>query len=84
MTLIENSPVFKNEAHMFAVVMPEMQKLLNKVKPNAYQPFGAKHIYSSLEPRSIAIVLQDLKREGFKLAQGDLGLDLNHAQALKL
>ncbi|PSN29269.1 hypothetical protein C0J52_28191 [Blattella germanica] len=76
--LIENSPVFKNEAHMFAVVMPEMQKLLNKVKPNAYQPFGAKHIYSSLEPRSIAIVLQDLKREGFKLAQGDLGLDLNH------
>ncbi|PSN54120.1 hypothetical protein C0J52_09452 [Blattella germanica] len=76
--LMEQSPVFKNETHMYAVIIPEMQNLLNKAKHKNYQPLAAKYIYHSTKPQPVAIVLQDLKREGFKLAEQNLGLDMNH------
>ncbi|PSN36161.1 hypothetical protein C0J52_17002 [Blattella germanica] len=73
------SHIFIREIEAFSQVMPAMQALFDEVCPGMFQPFAAKYIFSSTKPQPTSIVLEDLKRNGFKLAEVDLGLDLKHS-----
>ncbi|KAJ9581045.1 hypothetical protein L9F63_023769 [Diploptera punctata] len=66
---------FVREAKVFSEINSQILKEAS-IKNN--QPFGAKCFYSTTEPWYEAIVLEDLKKEGFQLATVDLGLDLKH------
>ncbi|XP_069690933.1 uncharacterized protein [Periplaneta americana] len=71
--------VFIQEAAAFAIVFPAMYNLLNEVPSISNQPFAAKYFYSHSDETVSSIVLQDLKVEGFRLADNRTsGLDLKH------
>ncbi|PSN39643.1 hypothetical protein C0J52_23421 [Blattella germanica] len=70
--------LFGREFQALKVVLPELHGLLEEVAPGEYQPFAATClILQEVENRTV-IVLDDLKAQGFKMAQRRLGLDLDH------
>ncbi|XP_069690925.1 uncharacterized protein [Periplaneta americana] len=70
--------VFEREVKMLRDIIPEMNRLLEEIMPGKCQPFGAKFIYSHKGTENNVIVLEDLKKTGFKMADKSKGLDLNH------
>ncbi|XP_069690921.1 uncharacterized protein [Periplaneta americana] len=77
--IIGMKKVFDQETAAFAIVFPEMYNLLNEVPSLSNQPFAAKYFYSHSDETVSSIVLQDLKVEGFRLADNRIsGLDLKH------
>jgi hypothetical protein len=51
---------------------------MEEIAPGEYQPFGAKYLYSCEGQPANAIVLEDLKKQGFTMAERTFGLDMNH------
>ncbi|KAJ9582753.1 hypothetical protein L9F63_022898 [Diploptera punctata] len=74
--ILEDCDVFRAEAKTFTDVHVLISKLLQKAFPDSYQPIAANCIYTQELPT--AIVLDDLKKQGFKLASVTHGLDLKH------
>ncbi|XP_069690901.1 uncharacterized protein [Periplaneta americana] len=76
--MLTKSNVFEQEINTFTTVLPAVEQLLKKIYKENFSPIAAKYLYSSADKEKIAIVLEDLKVQGFKLAERDLGLDLKH------
>ena len=74
--MVEKSTFFTKESATYIDLFTPMLKSLKDALDDKFQPFAAKCIYSSTDPT--AIVFEDLKRQGFKLANVTHGLDLNH------
>ncbi|PSN29205.1 hypothetical protein C0J52_28299 [Blattella germanica] len=55
-----------------------MHRLLEEVSPGKFPPFSAKHLYSNCDQSIPAIVLEDIKEQGFRLADRIRGLDVKH------
>ncbi|KDR14785.1 uncharacterized protein LOC110834192 isoform X2 [Zootermopsis nevadensis] len=70
--------IYNHEISIYTIVFPAMFHLLNKISTWNYQPFAAKYLYSHSDNLTATLVMEDLKTKGFKLAERDLGLDLNH------
>ncbi|XP_069690906.1 uncharacterized protein [Periplaneta americana] len=71
--------VFYHEKAVYAVVLPAMYNLLNEVPSLSNQLFAAKYFYSHLDETAPSIVMEDLKVNGFRLAdKKQSGLDLKH------
>ena len=58
--------------------MPSLQRLLRNSSLENYQPLSPNLLYTVSDLPQRAIVMQDLKAEGFKMADCTRGLDLKH------
>ncbi|KAJ9590309.1 hypothetical protein L9F63_027852, partial [Diploptera punctata] len=76
---VKISNVFMQEVNAFTDVHGALSAILEDAIPDL-QPFAAKCIYVHHAPQARGMVLEDLKTEGFRLANVSLGLDLKHCQ----
>jgi hypothetical protein len=73
-----DSGVFEREAGALMTIMPAVYRLLEDKSPREFQPCTVRCLnYHSGSPAT-AIVLDDLKEEGFRLADKTVGLDMQH------
>ena len=63
---------------MFRDVLPAMYELLEEASPGKYQKLAAQHIYSIPDSKKPLLVLEDLKPEGFRMAEGLHGVNMDH------
>ena len=59
-------------------VMPAIYRLLDDKSPGEFQPWTARCLYYHSGSPETAIVLDDLKEHGFRLADRTVGLDMQH------
>ena len=59
-------------------IMPAVHRLLDEKSPGEFQPFTAKCLYYHSGSPAFALVLDDLKEKGFRLADRTVGLDMQH------
>jgi hypothetical protein len=70
--------MFDRESGAFLTIMPAVYRLLDQKSPGEFQPCTARCLhYQSGSPAS-ALVLDDLKEQGFRLADRTVGLDMQH------
>ncbi|XP_069690924.1 uncharacterized protein [Periplaneta americana] len=73
-----NGNLFEREVAMLRDVIPAMNHLIEEIMPGKCQPFAAKYVYSRIGPCKSTIVLEDLNKKGFKMAERTTGLDMEH------
>jgi hypothetical protein len=74
---VRDGGLFDREIKVFTNTLPSLHRLLSELS-GKYQPFSANFFYTiSCLPTSV-LVLEDLKAQGFKMAERTAGLDLNH------
>lgn len=76
--MIMEGGIFSREIKLFTSILPSLHRLLTDASPGKYQPFSANFYYSASGLPTCAIVMEDLKAQGFKMAERTVGLDLNH------
>jgi len=59
-------------------IMPAVYRLLDDKSPGEFQPYTARCLYYHTGPPATTIVLDDLKEQGFRLADRTDGLDMQH------
>jgi hypothetical protein len=59
-------------------IMPAVYRLLDNKSPGQFKPFTARCLYYHSESPASALVLDDLKEQGFRLADRTVGLDMQH------
>jgi hypothetical protein len=70
--------VFEREAGALMTNMPALYRLLNDKSPGEFQPFTARCLYYHSGSPASVIVLEDLKEQGFKMADRTVGMDMQH------
>lgn len=70
--------IFEREIKTFFLVLPSLHSLIRSASPENYQPFSPNALYTANGHPSYAIVMEDLKAQGFKMAERTSGLDMNH------
>lgn len=75
---VKDSGLFHNEGAMLGKYVPEMNALLKEKSSKHFQPFAARCLHHGTTP-SPFIVLEDLKPQGFVIADRHRGLGLRHA-----
>jgi fructosamine-3-kinase len=60
--------------------MPAVYRLLEDKSPGKFQPYTARCLYYHTGTTATAIVLDDLKEQGFRLADSTDMLDMQHCQ----
>jgi hypothetical protein len=70
--------VFEREAGALMTIMPALYRLLDHKSPGEFQLFTARCLYYHSGSPTPAIVLDDLKEQGFKIPNGTAGLDMQH------
>ncbi|KAJ9582748.1 hypothetical protein L9F63_022893 [Diploptera punctata] len=76
--ITSNGQMFVKEMTMYRDVLPAMHRALEKVSPGTCERFGAEYIYSITDSDKPVIVLEDLKKLGFTMAERLNGLDMDH------
>ena len=59
-------------------VMPAVYRLLDNKSPGKFQPCTARCLYYHSGSPATALVLEDLKEQGFRIADRTVGLDMQH------
>ena len=59
-------------------IMPAVYRLLDDKSLGEFQPYTARCLYYHTGSPATAIVLDDLKEQGFRLADRTVGLDMQH------
>jgi len=75
---VSESGIFEREAGALMTIMPTIYRLLDDKSPGEFQPCTARCLYYYSESTATAIVLDDLKEQGFRLADRTVGLDMQH------
>jgi hypothetical protein len=60
------------------MITPAVYRLLDDKSPGEFQPFTARCLYYHSGSPASAIVLDDLKEQGFKMVDRTVGLDMQH------
>jgi hypothetical protein len=63
-------------------IMPVVYRLLGDKSPGEFQPCAARYLHYHTGSPATAIVLDDLKEQGFRLADRTFGLDMQHCLLL--
>jgi hypothetical protein len=58
--------------------MPALHRLLDDKSPGEFQPCTARCLYYHTGPPAPALVLEDLKEQGFRMADRTVELDMQH------
>jgi hypothetical protein len=75
---MSESDVFEREAGALMTIMPAAYRLLEDKSPGKFQPYTARCLYYHSGSPKTAIVLDDLKEQGFRMADRTVGLDMQH------
>ena len=59
-------------------IMPAVYRLLDDKSPGEFHPFTARGLYYHSGSPATAIVLDDLKEQGFRMVDRTVGLDMQH------
>ena len=59
-------------------IMPAVYRLLDDKSPGEFQPCNARCLYYHCGSPETALVLDDLKEQGFRMADRTVGLDMQH------
>ena len=78
MQKIRDRSVFEREINTYTLILPSLQRLLSNSSLENYQPLSPDLLYTDSDLPQQVIVMQDLKAEGFKMADKTRGLDLKH------
>jgi len=70
--------MFEGEYGAFMKIMPAVYRLLDDKSPGEFKPWTATCLYYNSGFPASALVLDDLKEEGFRLANRTVGLDMQH------
>ena len=70
--------MFERESGAFIKIMPDVYRLLDDKSPGRFKPWTARCLYYQSSSPAAALVLDDLKEEGFSLADTTVGLDMQH------
>lgn len=76
--IVSESNMFNREAGAFITLMPAVYRLLDEASPGEFQPCTASCLYYHSGSPASAIVLDDLKEQGFRMADRTVGLDMQH------
>jgi hypothetical protein len=76
--VVAESRIFEREAGAFMTIMPAVYRLLDDKSPGEFQPFTARCLYYHSGSPAPVLVLDDLKEQGFRLADRTVGLDMQH------
>jgi hypothetical protein len=60
------------------MIMPALYRLLDDKSPGEFKPWAARCLYYHSGSPASALVLDDLKEQGFRLADTTVGLDMQH------
>jgi hypothetical protein len=70
--------MFEREAGAFTTITPAAVLLLDEISTREFQPFAPRCLYYHSGSPTSAIVLDDLKEQGFRMADVTDGLDMKH------
>ena len=70
--------MFERESGAYMKILPAVYRLLDYKSPGEFKPFTAKCLYNHSGSPASSLVLEDLKEEGFRLADRKVGLDMQH------
>jgi hypothetical protein len=70
--------VFEREAGAFMAIMPNIYRLLDDKSPGEFKPCTATCLYYHSGSPASVLVLDDLKEQGFRMADRTVGLDMQH------
>jgi hypothetical protein len=75
---MSESGTFQREAGALMTIMPAIYRLIDEKSPGEFQPFAARCLYYHSGSPASAIVLEDLKEQGFRMADSTVGMDMQH------
>jgi hypothetical protein len=75
---ISESGIFEREAGAIMTIIPAVYRLLEDKSPGEFQPCTPRCLYYHSGSPTSAIVLDDLKEQGFRMADRTVGLDIKH------
>ena len=70
--------MFERESGTFMRIMPAVYRILEEKSPGESKPWTARCLYYHSGSPASALVLDDLKEQGFNLADRTVGLDMQH------
>ena len=70
--------MYERESGAYMTIMPAFYRLLEDKSLGEFKPFTARCLYYQSGSPAAALVLDDLKEEGFRLADRTVGLDMQH------
>jgi hypothetical protein len=76
--VISEAGLFEQEAGALTTIIPAVYRLLYNKSPEEFQPFAPRCLYYHSGSPTSAIVLDDLKEQGFRMADKRVGLDMKH------
>jgi hypothetical protein len=75
---MSESGIFERESGALMTIMPAVYRLLDDKSPGEFQPFAARCLYYHCGSPPLALVLADLKEQAFRMADKNVGLDMQH------
>jgi len=75
---MSESGLFEKESGAFTKIMPVVFRLLDRKSPGDFKQCTPRCLYYHSGSPASALVLDDLKEEGFSLADRTVGLDMQH------
>jgi hypothetical protein len=75
---ISESSIFEREAGAIMTIIPAVYRLLDDKSPGEFQTCTARCLYYHSGSPTSAIVSDDLKEQGFRMADRTVGLDMKH------
>ena len=75
---ISESGIFERESGAFMKIMPAVNRLLDEKSPGEIKPCTPRCLYYHSGSPASALVLDDLKEQGFTLPDKTVGLDTQH------
>jgi hypothetical protein len=70
--------MFERESGAFMTIIPAVYRLLDDKSPGEFQPCAPRYLHYHSGSPTPAIVLDDLKEQGFRMADRKVGLDMKH------
>jgi Ser/Thr protein kinase RdoA (MazF antagonist) len=70
--------MFNREAGALITIIPAVFRLLDEASHGEFQPWVARCLYYHSGSPATAIALDDLKEQGFRMADSRAGLDMQH------
>jgi hypothetical protein len=76
--VVSQSGLFETEAGALMTIIPTVNRLLHDKSPGQFQPCAPRCLYFHSGSPKPAIVLDDLKEQGFRMLDKTVGLDMKH------
>jgi hypothetical protein len=76
--ILSQTGIFETEAGAIMTIIPTVYRLLEDKSPGEFQPCAPRCLYYHSGSPTPVIVMDDLKEQGFSMADKTVGLDMKH------